>query len=71
MRYGRVMIKAGWVSGIGGGWQYQSVLVRHDGDSLTYYHGGATCRTADGWVSLPAEYHAEVAWQPEPSHAQG
>jgi hypothetical protein len=60
-RFGRVLLLAGWV---GNQRRYESALVRDDGDgTLSYYHGGATCRTADGWVTLPAEYHDAVTWE--------
>lgn len=59
-RTGRVLIRAGWM---GDRWEYRDVAVREDEDgSLYYYHGGPTCCTKDGYVSLPEEYHDRVVW---------
>jgi hypothetical protein len=60
-RTGSVMILAGWV---GDRPEYREVSVREEDDgSVSYYHGGPTCRTADGRVTLPAEYVAKVTWR--------
>lgn len=65
-RTGKVMIRAAFGPIPGecrNGWQYKEVSVQQDVDgSLYYYHGGPTCNTADGWVTLPAEYASAVAW---------
>ncbi len=40
----------------------QTFSVVQDGDWIGYYHGGPTCNTKDGYVTLPEEWLDRVRW---------
>lgn len=57
VRYGRVNVKANKTDP-----QYTNYLVKEDDGWVGYYHGGPTCNTSDGWVTLPEEWLSRVRW---------